>query len=212
MKKSIMILLILGIIIFLIYHSITIQSLSEYKKIQMGNQFNPLVYAESYWTNTVQPGIEEALPLNFLHSILKNDDESAFQQYGNAISIGNIGYFLIKSSGKVLEINENEIILLLEDGNEVERINLATEFIFGNAVRDVFGAIDLNEFESTADLNKVSEEINKIIRAKVVAPFLQEILTGDSIEFVGVIELNNKHLNFRDLEAIPLSISILSGQ
>jgi predicted lipoprotein len=94
----------------------------------------------------------------------------------------------------------------------VERINLATEFIYGNAVRDVFGAIDLNEFESTADLNKVSEEINKIIRAKVVAPFLQEILTGDRIEFVGVIELNSKHLNFRDLEAIPLSISILSGQ
>jgi hypothetical protein len=211
-KKAVKIIVFAGIFILVLYYSITIQNLTEYKNLQKGSSFDPQTYAQTYWSSTVQSGLALAVELDFLDSILHKDGDEAFDRLGKALSIGNIRYFLVSGNALVKGITEDYIDLLIINGKNERKVKLEVEFIYGNAVRDVFGSIDLNEFESTADLNKVSEYINEIIKAEVVSPFLQEVQNGDTIHFVGVIELNRNHLDFNDLEVIPLRLSVFPNQ
>ncbi|WP_194775560.1 DUF2291 domain-containing protein [Pararhodonellum marinum] len=210
MKKLIRIIIFIGMLFLLVYSSVTIQPLSEYKKASSQPAFDAQAYAEAYWDSTILPGLDSGVDLEYFLRIVQEDSEGAFKQYGNAISIGNIRYFLVKAQGRIGAIDENAIAVQLVNVDGADKVMLAVEFIYGNAARDVFGAIDINEFESTAALNKVSEEINKLIRAQVVTPFLQNIQEGDLIEIIGVLEMNQKFLALDNLELIPLKLSIAS--
>src|SRR5262249_13013389 len=118
--------------------------------------------------------------------------------------IGNLRYFLIKGKGTITSINEDDIAVSLDSSKQ--SITVATEYIFGNAVRDATGLININEFNNTMDFNNVSAELNKIIREKVLPPFKQRAKKGDTIEFTGALELNKEHLNLSNIEVMPVRI------
>jgi predicted lipoprotein len=86
---------------------------------------------------------------------------------------------------------------------------IATEFVFGNAIRDASGLINLNEFTNTMDFNNVSAEVNKIVRTSVLPSFKTNVKLGSRIQLFGAIELNKEHLSANNIEIIPISIKIL---
>ncbi len=62
----------------------------------------------------------------------------------------------------VLSVNENNVMLLVGD----QIVEIETEFIFGNAVRDASGLIKINDYDKTSDFNLISETINDKIRSR----------------------------------------------
>ncbi len=68
-------------------------------------------------------------------------------------------------------------------------IKLATEFIYGNAIRDASGLVDVKDFPNTMDLNNISEELNKMVRKTVLPPFKTAVKKGDKIIVTGAIEI-----------------------
>jgi predicted lipoprotein len=87
-------------------------------------------------------------------------------------------------------------------------VSIATEFVYGNAIRDASGLVNLNEFANTTEFNDVSECINKIIRNEVLPPFARNAKQGDRIKFTGAIELNQIHLDLKTIEVVPIQLSI----
>jgi len=85
----------------------------------------------------------------------------------------------------------------------------ATEYIYGNAVRDASGLVDIKDFTNTTDLNNISEQLNKTIRLEVLPPFKKQVKQGNKIEVVAAVELNKAHINFNDLELIPVRLKII---
>ena len=126
------------------------------------------------------------------------------------MGIGNIRYFLVKGEGQVLSINENDVTVLAVADSNKKAIRIATEFVFGNAIRDASGKIDINEFSNTMDFNSVSAEINKIIRSQVLPQFKAKVKKGDTVQFAGAIELNKEHLNVEDIELMPVQLKIVT--
>lgn len=202
MPKPIRYLLYVAVIALLAYNSVYFKKLDEVKAGSMA--FDAAGYAQDFWEKKLMPGLSKAVDLNALTALLKTDKEKAFSEHSHALGIGNIRYFLVKGEGIVNEVGENEV--KLEAGGSEVRI--ATEYIFGNAVRDVSGAIDINAFTNSMDFNNVSAEINKLIREKVVRPFKSKVKKGDRVVFHGAIELNREHLQVNDIEIIPVSLQI----
>ena len=93
------------------------------------------------------------------------------------------------------------------DGNN--EIKIATEYIFGNGIRDATGLVNLNDFSNTTDLSNISSAINKMIRKNVVPPFRAAVKTGDQIAFIGAIALNEAHLDVKNIELLPVSLKII---
>ncbi|MEJ0034153.1 MAG: DUF2291 domain-containing protein [Bacteroidota bacterium] len=194
--------LIVVVIMVVGWNSVYFAKLDEMKASKALKEFDAGKYANEFWNNTLIPNLDKAVDIQELVSLMKTDEKKAFDNYSNALGIGNLKYFLVRGTAKISYIDNDYITL---DNNTT----IATEFIFGNAVRDASGLIDINDFVNTMDFNNVSAEINKIIRAKVLPSFKGNVKSGDTIEFTGAIELNKQHVQLNNIEIIPIQLKIV---
>jgi predicted lipoprotein len=201
--------IVLAIILF---NSVYFRNLEEVKTDTSSRKFNPAAYAKEFWDNELMQNLHNAVEINYLLDMLSKEKERAFDSYSNVLGIGNIRYFFVKGQGKIESVNTNDVTLLIGTDSNKNKMTIATEYIFGNAVRDASGLIDINEFSNTMDFNNISDEINKIIKEQVVPPFRTSVAEGGHVEFVGAIELNREHLNLEEIEIIPVHLVLTNNQ
>ena len=202
--KTIKYIISLIVIVVVAYNSVYFKKLDEVKASKAATEFNAAKYAQTFWSSKLMPDLNKAIDLPQLTSMLSNDATRTFDSYSHALGIGNLRYFLVKGKGTITSINQDDIAVSLDSSKQ--SITVATEYIFGNAVRDATGLININEFNNTMDFNNVSAELNKIIRQKVLPPFKQKVKKGNIIEFTGAVELNKEHLDLSNIEVIPVRI------
>jgi predicted lipoprotein len=209
MTRSLKYVGLLLLLIFIGYHSVYFKSLKDVK--EKGDGFAAAAYAERFFREQLVPLSDSAIRLADLMVLLKNNKEAAFNQYGYALSIGSIRYFLVKGNGTVIDVNPNIVGVRLAD-TAGTTLNLVTEFVFGNAIRDASGKITLSEFSNLSDVNNISMELNKIVRTKVLPPFKKAVAAGDTILFYGALELNKERLNLDEVEIIPIQLQIVNQE
>lgn len=209
MTKPLKYTVLLVLLAFVGYNSVYFKRLDEVKAAgSMGvGPFDAGAYARSFWTTKLLPLTakpNQSIPdLSGLITSLKADPAKPFDTYSHALGIGNIRYFLVQGEGSLTAIGPTDITVSLAGGNDVK---LATEYIFGNAVRDASGLIQITEFSNTVDLNNVSEQLNEIVRKQVVPGLKATAKIGNKVQFVGAIELNQAHLHLEKMEVIPIKI------
>jgi len=196
-------------IVLVAYHSVYFKKLDVVKVSKAAKEFNAELYAASFWQNKLIPNLGKAIDVTKLITMISNDPSKTFDSYSHALGIGNLRYFLVSGNGIVESIGDDDVKLIAKSDSSRQSIRIATEYIFGNAVRDATGLININEFTNTMDFNNVSAEINKIIREKVLPPFKRKAKKGDAIEFIGAIELNKEHPDLVHLEVFPVEIIFL---
>ena len=125
------------------------------------------------------------------------------------MGIGNYRYSLVTTTGTVTVVNDDEITMQIDGSDSVLQIKLATEYVYGNAIRDASGLLDIKDFSNTTDLNNISEELNKTVRTTVLPAFKKQVKQGNKIEVTGAIEFNKEHISFQDPELLPVRIKIL---
>jgi len=203
MSKPIRYLLYVAVFALLAYNSVYFKRLDE---VKAGNAaFNAAAYAKDFWEKQLMPGLDKAVELSTLLTLLETDKDKAFDDYSHALGIGNVRYFMIRGTGTVTDVDENQVTVGTGAG---AKVRIATEYVFGNAVRDASGTIDINAFTNSMDFNNVSAEINRIIREKVVPPFRSRVKKGDKVTFCGAIELNREHMQTNAPELIPVRLQI----
>jgi predicted lipoprotein len=188
------------------YNSVYFQPLDQRLSENQQTVFNASAYVDEIWNQELAKAYQDSPVLSQLIEGFKNDVESTFDKNSNALGIGNIGYFRVKGEGIVTAINENNV--LLQVGNNI--IEVETEFIFGNALRDASGLVKINDYENTSDFNSISEAINDRIRQDIIPEFKLSISIGDTVRFEGAMELNKVHMNLEELEIIPFTLQITS--
>ena len=192
---------------FLLYHSVYFEKLSEVRAAEAAEySFDPEAFARDFWSTALPAQLPEAVNLPELISQLQAAPEQAFADHSHALGIGNIRYFLVRGEGTVSAVSENRVTLQIDD----QAVQLETEFVYGNAVRDAVGTIDISDFSNTMDLNRVSEEVNRIIRTEVIPPFREEVQEGHEVAFAGALELNQKYLQLEEITIIPVSLKTSS--
>ena len=208
MKKVIKYLLIVLVIVLVGYKSVYFEKLSELKKAT-NQKFDAVAYSKRLWDQKLPVKIDSAIELRSLVKLIEANPVDAFSKYSNAIGIGNYRYSLVKVTGTVAMINEDDIIMEVDHDDSLMKIKLATEYVYGNALRDASELVDIKDFINTTDLNNISEELNKSVRTTVLPVFKKQVKQGDKLEVTGAVEFNKEHVHFKDLEIIPARIKIL---
>lgn len=194
-------------ILVLAYFSIEVKALDEVKQT-LAATFDAKAYARDFLDKKLAAVLPQAIPLPELLSKLSQNKDETFEKYSHAVSIGNLRNFLVQGEGVVLEIQENEVLISLKNSEPTQTIHLATEFIYGNSIRDAAGLFDIKNFANSNDINAIAAEINRIIRSEVVPPFRKQVKVGDTVHFTGALELNQARLNTRQLEILPIQLQI----
>jgi predicted lipoprotein len=198
------------VVLFIGYNSVYFRKLDEVKASLTAKEFNPAQYAKAFWNDKLQPYLGKAIEITQLTKMLTESASKTFENYSHALGIGNLRYFLVKGKGIIQSINEDDITVTTQPDSSKQEITIATEYIFGNAVRDATGLVNINDFSNTMDFNNVSAELNKMIREKVLPPFKSVAKKGSVLEFTGAIELNKEHFNLQKIEIIPVELKLVN--
>lgn len=208
MKRVVKYLLLVLVIFIVGYQSVYFKRLSNVKKDD-SEAFDAPAFAKKMWEGALPAKLDTAIALTDLITAIQTDPSAAFQQYTYALGIGNYRYSLVKLTGTAAVIHEDDILLQVNHADSLMTVKLATEYVYGNAIRDASGLIDIKDFTNTTDLNNISEALNKTVRSHILPPFKKAVKQGDTIEVVGAVEINKEHTRLNELEVIPVRLNIL---
>jgi len=171
--------------------------------------FDPKVYALSFLENDLPAVLERAPEADQILKLLVTDKDQALNGFAHVLGISRSYYFLVKGEGNIKSIENEYVTIETKDGNIIK---LATDFIFGNAVRDGSGLVDIDQFLNMTDFNNVSIEINKLIKERVIKGFKEQVRTDMQIRFSGAFEINMDDLNLSEVIMIPVSLNVQNGR
>lgn len=211
MKKILKYTILIIVLLVVAYNSVYFKKLDEVKALS-SKEFDAKAYATKYFNTKLMPALNKAVEINQLITLIQKEKDKTFDKYSHALGIGNIRFFLVKGEGEITAINESDVSVLAKTDSSERKVLIETEFVFGNAIRDAAGLIDINEFKNTMDFNNVSAELNKIVRSKILPPFKANARKGDTVQFFGAIELNREYPDIEKIEIIPISLKISNHQ
>jgi len=196
-KYSIL-LVVLGLAL---YNSVNIESLDQIKKSQSDLIFNAASYASDFMSNKIEtlPAINAS---EFLSNI-SDDLENFAEQKGRKLGISDEYNFIIEGNATITTIEEEYITVILEDDKE---LRIATDFIFGNAIRDGSEMANIDDFQNTMDFNSISVELNNIVRETVVPPFKKKAKIGENLYVKGAVTVDITDPQLNGPKVIPLII------
>jgi len=135
------------------------------------------------------------------------DVKSYAEQKGKKLGISNDYNFIVEGNATVVSIEEENVIVELNENRE-QKIKIATDFIFGNAIRDGSALADIGTFQNTMDFNNISVELNNIVRETIVPSFVKTAKEGDSLYFKGAAKVNIKNPDLKVLRVIPMILKL----
>lgn len=195
--------------LLVIYLSLDIQNLEKHRAETMPVNFNAGDYAEKFWNDSLPASIYNAPRIDDLLKLLNENPENALDKFGHKLGISKSFYFMVKGKGKIKKVEDEFLVVALDDQSKV---NVATDFIFGNAVRDGSGKVNINYFLNMTDFNAVSVAINKLVKEKVVSRLKKTAAVGQILEFAGAMEINQDNIDLSSLRIIPVSVMFSDGK
>jgi len=209
MKRLIKLVLIVLSVLAIIFFSLKIENLEEYKTANTKVTFNATEYAEKFWKEKVPSIKNKAIETSELIPLLVNNPKEAFENHSRVLGISKTHYFITKGSGKITSIEDEYFVVKI---NENQTVKIATDFIFGNAVRDGSGEISINEFLNMTDFNNVSVAINKLVKKNVVRKLQTTAEQGKTIDFVGATEIYEENIDTENIRIIPVIANLGNGE
>lgn len=205
MKKTLRYLVFIAVIGLLSYNSVYFKSLEEVKADAASKAFDVV----SFTTDLMDTKITEvnSLEVSEFMQRLTGDFDQLMASEGKKLGVSNNRYFMIHGEGEVMSINEENVLIKLNDTSE-QQLQIATDFIFGNTLRDASGLVSISDYTSTMDFNNISVEMNKIVRQKVLPPFISNLKMGDKVFFKGAIKINITEPENQDLRVISVKLEI----
>jgi len=208
MNKYIKYGLLLAVVALLAYKSVYFEKLST-RKSKVVVAFNAKEFSTKLWQDKMPAKIDSAIELTVLIREIAAAPADAFNKHTNALAIGNCRYALVKLEATVVDVKEDEVQLQVKHNDSLLTVNLATEFIYGNAIRDASGLLQVNDFPNTRYLNAISERFKKIVRSTVLPPFKTAVKKGDTIQVVAAFEFNKEHIQWQGIELLPVKLQIV---
>ena len=190
------------------YKSVYVKKLSTIK-VTGNEKFDAVLFSKKLWEEKLPAKLDSAVELVTFIKTARANPADAFSKHTNALGIGNYRYALVKAAGTVTDVSEDDITLQIKMGDSLMTAKLATEFIYGNAIRDASCLVDVKNFPNTMDLNNISEELNKMVRKTVLPSFKTSVKKGDKLIVTGAIEIHKEHIRWNELEIIPVQIQIV---
>jgi predicted lipoprotein len=201
---------ILLILLFITgYNAVYFKKLNAITKEGVQN-FDAKTYTAALWKNKMPAVIDAATEFDQLLLAIEKDPQLAFEKNTHALAIGNYRYAMVKMSGIVVAVHEDDFIIETDIAGSKKQLLVTTEFIYGSAVRDASGLIDIKDFTSASDLNAIAESFNETIKKTVIQPFKKRLSNGLKIELVAAVELNKENMVLDQLVLLPVQINPIS--
>lgn len=189
-----------------LFHIVRLDQVEQDAAAAEAESFEPAVFVERFWDEELIPAAARAVDAQKLLAAIQSDRAVARKSYGRSVGLSSVYYYFIAGSGRVVEVDKNSVGLAVESGANEVQVTLETGPLFGNAIRDGTGLLDVNDFNNSQAFNAISSEINRRVEAEVL-PRLREIAKiGAPIRFVGCAQITDEDADLMPLRVVPLVV------
>ncbi len=204
MKNPIKYLVVSLVVILVLVFSFKIEKLDVHNASKTVKAFNASEYAQDVWENKLPAILKETPAIIPLIEMLQTNKEKAFDEFGKKLGISKTWYFMAKGEGVIESVEEDFLRVNIDENRKIQ---LATSFIFGNAVRDASGAVNIDDFINMTDFNNVSVALNKLVKVNVAGELKKSAKQGMRLKFAGAFEINEENTDLSSIRVIPVSVN-----
>jgi predicted lipoprotein len=141
-----------------------------------------------------------------LSAALRQNPESALAQYGRRLGLSRTHYCLISDTGRVVALSPGTVALAFNSSDPAPAVLLESGPIFGNAVRDGTGLLDVSQYPNSQDFNAISSEINQRIERLVLPALRTQAVLGATLRFAGCAEITDLESDSHPLRVVPFLV------
>ncbi|MHC4406626.1 MAG: DUF2291 domain-containing protein [Planctomycetota bacterium] len=182
--------------------------LEEARRQRAEAAFHPDRVAREFWDKRLLKSLDGAVEASQLMAAVREDRAAAKARYSRTLGVGSTYCYFVRGTGRVVSAQADAIGLCLSDDGSRADVAVSLGPVFGNAVRDGTGLIDVNDFPNSQNFNKVSEEINRIVEREVIGPFHKKVALGTSVQFVGCAEIKSERSDLDPLVIVPIRLEV----
>ena len=180
--------------------------LAETQQQVQKSVFNAEQFVDAFWSGDLADAAASAIDAHSLRRALEADRDAAVAANGHRLGLSGSAAFLVQGEGRVLAISEDTVSLSLDDTDQVG-IVIEIGPVFGNAIRDGSGRLDVSNFENTRDFNAISAAINLRVEEQVLPALPLEAKPGLIVRFAGGVELADYDDVTAPLKLVPVSLT-----
>ncbi len=197
------VLLGIGLILYFFLPLFRIVPLKEAREQSAAAAFDPANFAAEFWNDQLQKGAAEAIDVAELLSIFNQDRNAATERYGHRLGLSSNASYFVSGSGRIIRVEKRLIEVAIEGGGVV---GIKTGPVFGNAIRDGSGLLDVSDFPNSRDFNAVSAQINRLVEETVFPGLQAKAAIGVTLRFVGGVDVADAETEISRLNLVPVVI------
>jgi predicted lipoprotein len=149
--------------------------------------FDPVVFVESFWSDRLQPAAARAPDVAPVLGDVRRDPVAARAAHARQVGLGSAAYYFARVSGRIAAVERSRLIVEI-DGADGATVAVRTGPVFGNAVRDGCGLLEVNDAPGLAEFNALSAELNRMVEEGVLPAIREGAAVGARIAFAGCAE------------------------
>lgn len=160
---------------------------------------------DDLWSGGLLEAAEAAVEVEELRAALRSDPAGAAGRFGHRLGLSGSASFLLRGEGRVVELGEEMVGIAVGESDEVA-VQIELGPVFGNAIRDGSGLLDVSDFANTREFNDLSAEINRRVEEEVLPKLRAGAVVGAKLRFAGGFELADGSDPAAPLPLVPVFI------
>jgi len=176
-----------------------IASLTGARQQAAGAAFDAAAFADKFWRDQLLRPDTPALEAGRLIELLR-ENPTAAAELGRRLGFSRTTSFFIRGAGRIAAVAPDAVSLVLEGDREEVSVVIETGLVFGNAIRDGSGLLDVSSFPNSQDFNAVSGALNRLVEAEVLPALRARATAGLRIGFTGGVDVDDP------ARALPLRV------
>lgn len=206
--KAIKYALISLMVVLVFWKGFYIRKLSD-RNVTGASSFDAKALAKKIWEEQLPAKLDSALSIQEFLEKTNDRNPATLLRYTNSLSIGNIRHAILTAEGRVTELSEDGFLLeLILEGRTI-KLQVELEYVYGNSLRDASGFVRVEDHPISDELNNISENLNSIVREKLLLQMKKDLKEGQQIKLVAAVELNTAHFRPESFSFIPLRYTVL---
>lgn len=187
---------------FPLFHAV---SLNEVQRQLAAEEFDAAAYVDSFWNGAQQENLHNAVDAGDLLAAFAENFEGTAAQFGHRLGLSGHSSYLVSGEGQVVARDDFSVsIALQEDGPAAVVIEMGP--VFGNAIRDGSGLLNVSDFQNAQDFNALSTEINLRVEQEVLPELHDKASVGATVSFVGGVEVSDMAGAPEVLVLVPIKV------
>jgi len=157
---------------------------AESATVAASQNFDAPGFVSKFWTEQLMPAATAAPDAAPILADLRRDPIAATNTHARRVGLGNAAYYFARGMGTVTAVERNRLLVEIDGATVAVR----TGPVFGNAVRDGCGLLEVNDAPGLAEFNALSAELNRIVEDRVLPAIRDGAAVGSRIVFAGCAE------------------------